>query len=60
MKKFYPDIRSAQIKVGLFTIIISILLVLGYLWLTNRVSTRSLQDLSVSFEDIAGLEVATK
>ena len=60
MKKFYPDIRSAQIKVGLFTIIISILLVLGYLWLTNRVSTRSLQDLSVSFEHIAGLEVGDK
>lgn len=60
MKQFYPDIKNTQVKVGLFTIIISIMLIMGYLWLTNRVSTRALQDLSVSFEDVAGLEVGDK
>jgi len=60
MKKFYPNIRNAQIKVGIFTLVIVIVLLLGYMWLTNRVSTRSLQDLSISFEDVAGLEVGDK
>lgn len=60
MKKFYPNIRSVQMKVGLFTVIILLLLFAGYLWLTNQISTRSLQDLRVSFEDISGLEVGDK
>lgn len=60
MKKFYPDIHNTQIKVGIFTVVIIVVLLMGYLWLTNRVSTRSLQDLRVSFEDVAGLEVGDK
>ncbi|MCB5229093.1 MAG: MCE family protein [Candidatus Cloacimonetes bacterium] len=60
MKKFYPDIKSVQVRVGLFTIIIAILLILGNLWLSNKISTRSLQDLKVSFTDVSGLEVGDK
>ncbi|NLK49391.1 MAG: MCE family protein [Candidatus Cloacimonetes bacterium] len=60
MKKFYPDIKSVQVRVGLFTIVIAILLILGNLWLSNKISTRSLQDLKVSFTDVSGLEVGDK
>ena len=60
MKRFYKDLRKTQLKVGLFTIIIGLVLLLGYLWLTNRLDTRARQDLTVSFEDISGLEVGDK
>lgn len=60
MKRFYPNIKSVQLKVGIFTVIILILFVLSYLWFTNRLSTRSLQELKVSFEDVGGLEVGDK
>jgi len=60
MKRFYKDLRKTQLKVGLFTVIIGLVLLLGYLWLTNRLDTRARQDLTVGFEDIAGLEVGDK
>lgn len=60
MKKFYPNIRSVQLRVGIFTVAIILVFVFSYLWFTNRLSTRSQQDLRVSFENVAGLEVGDK
>ncbi len=60
MKKFYPNIKSVQLKVGIFTVIIILLFIFSYMWFTNRISTRTHQDLKVSFENVAGLEVGDK
>ena len=60
MKKFYPNIKSVQLKVGIFTVIIILLFIFSYMWFTNRISTRTHQDLMVSFENVAGLEVGDK
>ncbi len=57
MKRFYPDIRKTQLKVGVFTVLILAILVLGYLWLSNRISSQSQHDLRVSFDDVMGLEI---
>ncbi|MGI6198016.1 MAG: MlaD family protein [Candidatus Cloacimonadaceae bacterium] len=60
MRKFYPNIKSVQLKVGIFTVAITLIFVFSYLWFTNRLTTRSHQDLRVSFENVAGLEVGDK
>ena len=60
MKKFYPNIKSVQLKVGIFTVAIILIFVFSYLWFTSRLSTRSQQDLRVSFDNVAGLEVGDK
>lgn len=60
MKKFYPNIKSVQLKVGIFTVVIILIFVFSYLWFTSRLSTRSQQDLRVSFDNVAGLEVGDK
>lgn len=60
MKKFYNNIQKTQIKVGLFVVVILAILVLGYLWLSNRISTVSQKELSVNFTDVMGLEVGDK
>lgn len=60
MKKFYPQIRSVQIKTGIWTIVITMMLVLGYLWLTNRLAMGASYDLKIAFSDVMGLEVGDK
>lgn len=60
MGKFYRRLRSTQIKTGIWTIVILLILVLGYLWLTNRLNMKSQQEISVVFDDIMGLEVGDK
>jgi ABC-type transporter Mla subunit MlaD len=60
MGKFYRRLRSTQIKTGIWTIVILLILVLGYLWLTNRLNMKSQQELSVVFDVIMGLEVGDK
>ena len=60
MRKFYPNIKSVQLKVGIFTVAITLIFVFSYLWFTNRLTTRSQQDLRVSFENVGGLEVGDK
>lgn len=57
MKRFYPDIRKTQLKVGIFTVLILAILVLGYLWLSSRLSTQSRRDLRISFDEVMGLEI---
>lgn len=60
MGKFYRRLRSTQIKTGIWTLVILLILILGYLWLTNRLNMKSQQEISVVFDDIMGLEVGDK
>jgi len=60
MKKFYPNLRSVQIKTGIWTLIICIILVLGYLWLTSRLAVSSHYELQIAFPDVMGLEIGDK
>jgi len=60
LKKFYPDIRKVQIKTGLWTVIIALILLFSYLWLTNRLAMNSSYTLYIGFEDVNGLEVGDK
>lgn len=57
MKRFYPNLRQTQLKVGLFTVVILAALVISYLWLSSRISTRAQTDLRLSFGEVMGLEV---
>ena len=60
MAKFYSKLRSTRIKTGIWTVAILVLLVLSYMWFTNRLSIKSQQDLRVLFSDVMGLEVGDK
>lgn len=60
MKKFYTNTIKTQARVGLFTLVIAILLIVSYLWLTNRLNVGARQDLNLSFEDVMGLEIGDK
>jgi len=60
VKKFYPKIRSIQIKTGIWTVVIALILLFSYLWLTNRLAIGSSYVLNVSFADVNGLEVGDK
>jgi phospholipid/cholesterol/gamma-HCH transport system substrate-binding protein len=60
MKKFYPQLRSIQIKTGIWTLVISLILVLGYLWLTNRLAMSSSYEVKIAFSDVMGLEIGDK
>jgi len=57
---FYPDINKTYFKVGIFSVIILILFVLSYAWLTNRLSGRANYEISILFADIGGLEIGDK
>lgn len=60
MKKFYPKLRSVQIKTGIWTVVIALILLFSYLWLTNRMAIGSSYQLGISFSDVNGLEVGDK
>lgn len=60
MKNFYPNLRSVQIKTGIWTVVIGLILILGYLWLTGHLAGTSQYELKVSFPDVMGLEIGDK
>lgn len=60
MKKFYPQLRSIQIKTGIWTLVVGLVMVLGYLWMMNRISMQTRDDLQIAFADVQGLEVGDK
>jgi phospholipid/cholesterol/gamma-HCH transport system substrate-binding protein len=60
MAKFYKHLRSTRIKTGLWTLAIFLILLFGYLWLTNRLDMRAQQNLRVLFTDVIGLETGDK
>jgi len=51
---------KTQVKVGIFTVVVLAVLVLGYLWLSSRISTTAQRELKISFEDVTGLEIGDK
>jgi len=60
MKKFYPNLRSVQIKTGIWTIVICLILVFSYFWLSGRLAVRSHYELKIAFPNVMGLEVGDK
>lgn len=60
MKKFYPKLYKEQLRVGLFTIIILAIAIVGYLWLSSRITAHAQHDVVISFSDVVGLEVGDK
>jgi phospholipid/cholesterol/gamma-HCH transport system substrate-binding protein len=60
LAKFYKHLRSTRIKTGLWTLAIFLILLFGYLWLTNRLDMRAQQNLRVLFTDVIGLETGDK
>jgi phospholipid/cholesterol/gamma-HCH transport system substrate-binding protein len=60
VKKFYPKLRSVQIKTGIWTVVIALILLFSYLWLTNRLAMGSSYQIGVTFSDVNGLEVGDK
>lgn len=60
MAKFYKHLRSTRIKIGIWTLAIFLILIFGYLWLTNRMDMRAQQNLQVLFSNVMGLETGDK
>ena len=60
MAKFYQHLRSTRIKTGIWTLLILLILLFGYLWLTNRLDLKSQQNLRVLFTNVMGLETGDK
>lgn len=60
MKKFYPNLRSIQIKSGLWTVGIVIILIFGYLWLSGTLNLKNQREIQIAFADVMGLETGDK
>lgn len=60
MKKFYPQMRKIQIRTGIWTVFIGLIMILGYLWMNNKISMQKQSNLQISFADVQGLEVGDK
>ncbi len=60
MKKFYPNLRSIQIKTGLWTVGIVIILIFGYLWLSGTLNLKNQREIQIAFADVMGLETGDK
>ena len=60
MKKFYPNLRSIQIKTGLWTVGIMIILIFGYLWLSGTLNLKNQREIQIAFADVMGLETGDK
>lgn len=54
--KFYKETKSTKFKVGIFTLIAIIILVLGYSWLSGLLDHRRFTPISVVFEHSGGIE----
>lgn len=60
MKKFYPQMHRIQIKTGIWTVVIGLIIVFGYLWMNNKISMKKQSDMQIAFADVQGLEVGDK
>lgn len=60
MSKFYPHLYKTYLKVGIYSLVVFIILIVSYLWLTGRMSMNKQRPLLVKFEDVMGLEVGDK
>ncbi|MBP7310187.1 MAG: MCE family protein [Candidatus Cloacimonetes bacterium] len=52
--------RNIQIRTGIWTVFIALVMIFGYLWMSNKITTKSQRDLQISFDDVQGLEVGDK
>jgi phospholipid/cholesterol/gamma-HCH transport system substrate-binding protein len=60
LAKFYQHLRSTRIKTGIWTVVILVILIFGYLWLSNRLTVKKQQELRVLFTEVMGLETGDK
>lgn len=60
MATFYKHLRSTRIKTGIWTLAVFLILLFGYLWLTNRLNIKNQQSLRVLFTNVMGLETGDK
>ncbi len=60
MTAFYKGINRVYFKVGIFSVLILLLFILSFAWLTNRLQTGSQQEISIMFDDVGGLEIGDK
>ena len=56
MMKFYQDKKSVEFKVGLFTLIAIIILVLGYFWFMEVMENRKYTEIKVKFGNAGNIE----
>ncbi len=54
--KFYQDKKSAEFKVGLFTLLAIIILVLGYSWFMEVMENRKYIEIKVKFSNAGNIE----
>ncbi len=56
MMKFYQDKKSVEFRVGLFTLIAIIILVLGYSWFMEVMENRKYTEIKVKFSNAGNIE----
>jgi phospholipid/cholesterol/gamma-HCH transport system substrate-binding protein len=54
--KFYQDKKSIEFKVGIFTIIALLILILGYSWFSEILESRKYTPVKVKFENAGNIE----
>ena len=57
--EFYKNKKEIEFKVGVFSLVAIIVLIAGYMWLTNMINEKNYNEILVSFEDAAHLEPGT-
>lgn len=57
--EFYKDRKNVEFKVGIFSIIGILILVLSYMWFTEFTETRKYTEISVKFSEANGVEVGS-
>lgn len=60
MAKFYKQLHKTRIKTGIWTLSVLLILLLGYLWLTNRLQLKRQQEIQVVFSNVMGLDPGDK
>lgn len=54
--EFYRNLKSMEFRVGLFSLIAIVLLIWGYMWLTDAHSKKDYTQIRIKFADIGNLE----
>lgn len=54
--EFYRNLKSMQFRVGLFSLVAIVMLVWGYMWLTDMHSKKDYTQIKIKFADIGNLE----
>jgi len=54
--EFYRNLKSMEFRVGLFSLVAIVMLVWGYMWLTDAHSKKDYTQIQIKFADIGNLE----